>query len=127
LPLARRYAIARSPRVSSNDSIDDLVVGGIRGATYWEITRPLRGDGLIECNRLLGGDVEAYFAFSLAQPGEGRGKRFAKRTLRDSLMALERLVLKPLGIPACALLPYLTVCLQKRGQLDDTEINWSEE
>lgn len=113
LPLARRYAIPRSPRVSAADSLEDLLVAGIRGASYWEIVRPLRGPELIEWNRRLGGDVEAYFHFSLAQPGEGKAKRAAKRLLRASLKALERLLLKPLSIPACALLPYLTVCLQK--------------
>jgi len=115
LPLARRYAILRSPRVSEADSLEDLLVAGIRGATYWEIVRSLRGPELIECNRRQGGDIEAYFRLSLAQPGEGKAKRAAKRLLRISLKAAERLFLKPLGIPPCALLPYLTVCLRKRG------------
>jgi SAM-dependent methyltransferase len=117
--LARRYAAARSPRVSAADSAEDLLVAGIRGATYWEIIRPLPGEELIEWNRRLGGDVERYFRFSLTQPGEGRGKRFAKRLLQGSLGTLERFVLRPLGIPACALLPYLTVCLQKQGEPDE--------
>lgn len=114
LPLARRYAIRRSPRVSADDSIQDLLVAGIRGASYGEIVHPLRGPELIEWNRLRGGDIEAYFYFSLAQPGEGRARQAAKVLLRAALGAVERLLLKPLGIPACVMLPYLTVCLQKR-------------
>ena len=121
LPLARRYAIRRSPRVGASDSIEDLLVAGMRGASYWEIVRPLRGPELIEWNRRRGGDIEAYFRFSLAQPGEGQAKRAAKRLLRSSFETLERLLLKPLGIPACALLPYLTVCLQKQGQSDSVD------
>ena len=113
LRLARRYAVLRSPRVDATDSIEDLIVAGIRGASYWEIVRPLRGPTLIEWNRRLGGDVEAYFGFSLAQPGEGMAKRFVKRWLRESLVALDRVVLRPARVPACALLPYLTLCFQK--------------
>jgi 2-polyprenyl-3-methyl-5-hydroxy-6-metoxy-1,4-benzoquinol methylase len=117
LGMARRYAIARSPRVDEADSVEDLIVGGISGASYWEIAIPLKGWGLVEMNRRLGGDVQAYFRLSLAQAGEGGAKQALKRAVRDGLSLLERWLLKPLGIPGAALLPYLTLCFQKDERL----------
>jgi len=121
LRMARRYAIARSPRVDKNDSLDDLIVGGIRGASYGEIAKPLRELGVVELNHRLGGDVQAYFRLSLAQAGEGDTKQAVKRVLCGGLSLLERWMLRPLGIPGAALLPYLTLCLQKDQPLASSQ------
>jgi len=120
LRLARWVAVRFSDRVGPGDSIEDLIVAGIRGATYWEVLRALPKGEVEELNLRVNDDIEAYFAFSLAQ-ADPPLKRGVKRALKQGFEALHKIVLRPLGIPGAAVLPYLTLAFRKRDVSEGTQ------
>jgi len=111
LRLARRYAIMRK-RVPADATLAWLLSEGIRGGSYWEVMAALRPDArclnLVQCD-----DVDWFWARSLARPSQTRNRLKIKRMLRAIHDAVTRGVLCPLGIPAVAFLPDLSLCLEK--------------
>ncbi len=113
--LARRYAIWRSDRVTPDQTLEQLIADGLRGVTYWEVRRAL-GSEAVCVNAELGDDIATYARASLARPEQSRGRLAVKRIVWGIARGVERLVLRPLGIPGTALLPDLTLCLRKQGK-----------
>jgi SAM-dependent methyltransferase len=111
LALARRYAIARG-RVPADASPQWLLSEGIRGATYREVMAAL-GAGVRCLNKAKGDDVDWFWARSLARPGQAASRLKLKRWLYRAHMWVNRGVLQPLGVPAVAFLPDLSLCLEK--------------
>jgi len=109
--LACRYARARR-RVPATATTPWLLSEGAHGSTYWEVMAAL-GPQARCLNRQYGSDVDAFWARSLARSA-GSPRRTA---LKKVLYALHRLIdqalWRPLGIPAVAFLPELTLCLEK--------------
>lgn len=112
LPLARAYAIRRG-RVPADATEAWLLSEGLRGATYWELRRAL-GHDVICLNVTRGDDVAVFWERSLSRPGQSGRKLAVKRAFALLHRGLDRLLLRPLGIPAGALLPDLSLCFQKR-------------
>ncbi|HYO87496.1 MAG TPA: class I SAM-dependent methyltransferase [Candidatus Limnocylindrales bacterium] len=111
LRLARRYAILRK-RVPPEATINWLLSEGIRGSGYWEVMAALQPDvrclNLVKCD-----DVDWFWARSLARPGQTPTRLKIKHMLRAIHEAVAHGVLHPLGIPAVAFLPDLSLCLEK--------------
>lgn len=104
--LARRYAIRFSRRVGRDDSVEGLIERGIRGVTYWEISRRLPGGRYIPNN-----DIDRYFGCA---PGfESPLKRSLKAVVRVGYHLLERTACRALRVPVAALLPGLSLCFRK--------------
>ncbi len=112
LSVARAYAIRRG-RVPPAATTAWLLSEGLRGATYWELQRAL-GRAAICLNLTRGDDVAAFWARSLGRPGQSDRKLALKRALAFTHQWFDRLVLRPLRVPAVALLPDLSLCFQKR-------------
>lgn len=104
--LARRYAIRFSRRVSRDDSVEELIERGIRGATYWEISRHLAGGRYMPNN-----DIDRYFGHAPAF--ESPLKRSLKAAARVGYRLLEGTVCRALRVPVAALLPGLSLCFRK--------------
>lgn len=96
-----------------NDTVDILLSKGIKGATYWEIVSPLKGDDLIEMNRGLPQKVEEIFPLS-ASKNQRFLFRALKKGVRSGVRVANALVLKPLGLSFSAFAPYLRICLRKK-------------
>ncbi len=111
LGLAQRYAIARG-KAPADASLEWLLSEGIRGATYWEVMAAL-GPGVRCLNRAIGDDVDWFWTRSLNRPDQAPGRLKTKRLLRAVHAAVDRAVLCPLGVPADAFLPDLSLCLEK--------------
>jgi ubiquinone/menaquinone biosynthesis C-methylase UbiE len=109
LKLARRYAIWRG-RVEPQTSEEDLVKMGIRGTTYFEIARALRGCGFAIARRRGRDEVES--SVDLERP-QSMVLRWAKRAYVAVFHLLERTLCRWADIPVAALLPDLTLCLKK--------------
>ncbi|MCX7707432.1 MAG: hypothetical protein N2204_05445, partial [Anaerolineae bacterium] len=90
-----------------------LLSEGLRGATYWELKRAL-GQDAVCLNARRGDDVAVFWARSLSRPGQSGHKLAMKRAFALLHRRLDRLLLRPLGVPAVALLPDLNLCFQKR-------------
>ena len=115
LELARRYAIARG-RVPADASLARLLAEGIRGGAYHEIERAL-GPDAVSLNKVQRDDVTVFWSRSLARAEEaGRSAAF-KQTLFAVHWLIDRMLFRPLGFPAVALLPEISVCFEKRGIL----------
>jgi ubiquinone/menaquinone biosynthesis C-methylase UbiE len=112
LSLARRYAIARR-KVPAAASLEWLLAEGMRGVTYWEVMSALEA-GVRCLNRTKGDDVDWFWAARLDRPGQRWGRLKVKRLLRTLHLAIDRAFLRPLGIPAVAFLPELSLCLEKQ-------------
>jgi SAM-dependent methyltransferase len=113
LRLARHYAIMRK-RVPPDATLDWLMSEGIRGGGYWEVMAALRPE--IRClNQVKCDDVDWFWARSLARPGQTSSRLKIKRILHAIHEAVARGVLYPLGIPAVAFLPDLSLCLEKKS------------
>ena len=113
LPLVRRYAKARG-RVPADATEHWLLSEGIRGATYWEIVRAL-GPSARCLNRTVGDDVSAFWDRSLARSHQSTARLAVKRGLCRAHRLVDRLVFRPLGLPAVAFLPDLSLCLEKEA------------
>lgn len=112
LPLARMYAIRRG-RVPADATEMWLLSEGLRGATYWEIQQALGRDAVC-LNMTRGDDVAAFWARSLRRPGQSGRKLAIKRLFFLLHRGVDRLLLRPLRVPAVAFLPDLNLCFQKR-------------
>jgi hypothetical protein len=112
LKLARKFAIRCSKKVRPDASLDELIAAGIRGASYWEILNPIRHEPPKNLNKIVDNDIDAYFEISLARQPSPL-KRAAILTVRTLYNTLHHVILRPLHLPACAFLPWLTICLQK--------------
>ncbi|MCX6031098.1 MAG: class I SAM-dependent methyltransferase [Chloroflexi bacterium] len=111
LGLARRYAIARG-RAPAGATSAWLLSEGIRGGSYWEIARAL-GPNAVCLNRVQRDDVARFWARALAKPGQSVGRLTLKSSLYAVHRLLDRILLRPLGIPAVAFLPELSLCFTK--------------
>jgi SAM-dependent methyltransferase len=104
--LARRYAVLFSRRVGRDDSVEDLIERGMRGVTYWEISRHLPGGRYIP-----NGDIDRYFG--CARRFESPLRRSLKTVARVGYRLLEGTACRALRVPAAALLPGLSLCFRK--------------
>jgi len=114
LKLARRYAIWRG-RVEPGTSEEELVAMGIRGGTYFEIAAALRGRRFVNVRSRGKDEVES--SVDLDRP-QSWILRLLKKGYVSVYHLIERTFCHWVGIPIAALLPDLTICLQK---LPDTE------
>lgn len=97
-----------------SETLEDLLVREIRRSTYWKITRPIRRSGVTVMN-LKDSDVDFLFNGRLAAGSSGAVKRVRKRVARPALKVV-KLSFRPFGIPSCAFLPLLDLCLTKVGR-----------
>ncbi|NLE75336.1 MAG: class I SAM-dependent methyltransferase [Chloroflexi bacterium] len=109
--LAFRYARAASPRVAPTETLSDLVERGMIGVTYWEVLHALKPGDAVCLNVADGQDVPRFLA--LTQVGAGRGLR--SRAKAAVFHGLDRLICRPLGLPAGAFFPLLSLCFRKGG------------
>jgi len=107
LPLARWYAIRRG-RAEPNVTCEELISRGIRGVTYFQIARALRGERY--SLREWDGDLDAMYDF--AQP-QSALRRFAKRCVVAALKVLRATFCRVTGIPIRAFMPGLRLCIVK--------------
>ena len=112
LGLACRYAIAAG-RAPAGATVSWLLAEGIRGGVYWEIARALGAEGIC-LNRVQRDDAARFWARALAKPGQSAGRLALKRGFYAIHRLLDRLLLQPLGIPAVAFLPELSLCFVKK-------------
>lgn len=106
---AFRLARALSDRVEPDETLDDLIGRGMVGVTYWEIARALPRGQFTCMNRLDGQDVPRFLAWSQEQVESGL-RRWVKAFF---FHGLDRLVARPLGVPAGAFFPLLALCFRK--------------
>jgi 2-polyprenyl-3-methyl-5-hydroxy-6-metoxy-1,4-benzoquinol methylase len=114
LKLARIFATRCSKRIRSDASLEELIAAGFRGSTYWQILSPIRHQRPVVLNKTMDNDIDAFFEIHLSR-GPSSVKRLMIITLRTLYKILQLLLLRPAGLPACAFLPWLTICLQKQA------------
>ena len=107
LRLARQYAVIFSRRVSSEDTVEDLLIKGMRGVSYWELRRALKGFEVIAND-----DVNRFFRLALSKPQPKVRKKMI-RLLRCPFKVLDATICKLFRIPVAALLPNLSLCIRK--------------
>jgi 2-polyprenyl-3-methyl-5-hydroxy-6-metoxy-1,4-benzoquinol methylase len=112
LGLAKKFATRFSKRIRREASLEELITAGFRGATYWEIIEPIKHLHPLVLNSTGDEDIDAYFDIHLSRSPTAR-KRAMIITLKSLYKILQRGVLRIAGLPACAVLPWLTICLQK--------------
>jgi hypothetical protein len=99
--------------VRSDASLEELIAAGFRGSTYWQILNPIKHQDPVVLNKIVDNDIEAFFETHLSR--EPRYREKVMIIALRSLYKVARLVLlRPAGLPACAFLPWLTICLQKQ-------------
>lgn len=109
--LALRYARACSDRVEPTETLDDLVGRGMIGVTYWEILRALPRGSVTCMNVLDSQDVPRFLALSMRHVRSG-----ARRQVKTLFyQALDRVVCRPLRVPAAAFFPLLSLCFRKEA------------
>jgi len=113
LKLARKFATRCSKRIRSDVSLEELIAAGFRGSTYWQILNPIRHQHPVVLNKTIDNDIDAFFEIHLSR-GPSSLKRAMIVTLRTLYKILQLVLLRPAGLPACAFLPWLTICLQKQ-------------
>ncbi len=111
LALARRYAIARGA-VPADATMAWLLAAGLRGGSYWEIMRGLGPDAR-HLRPTPADDLASFWGANLARPNQSAGRVTLKRALYGLHRLACRYVLRPLGIPDIALLPELSMCVEK--------------
>jgi SAM-dependent methyltransferase len=116
LSLARRYAIARG-KAPASATRECLLAEGLQGGVYWEVARSL-GPAAVCLNTRLGDDVARFWERILAKPGQSRRRLALKRGLYAVHRLLDRAIFRPLGIPAAAFLPELSLCFVKERVRD---------
>ena len=109
LKLARSYGIWRG-RIEPDKSESDLVSMGIRGVTYFEISSALRGQRFAVVRSKGKDEMEA--TVDLERP-QSALRRTMKRAYVTMFRLLDRTLCRWAGVPVAALLPDLTLCLQK--------------
>jgi ubiquinone/menaquinone biosynthesis C-methylase UbiE len=109
LNLARRYAIWRG-RVEPGTTDEELVEMGIRGSTYFEIAAALRDQRFAIVHPRGKDEVES--SVDLERP-QSPALRWVKKGYVAVLHLLEHTLCRWTHIPVAALLPDLTLCLQK--------------
>jgi len=116
MKLARKYAIAFSELVQSDESLEDLLARGIRGTTYFEIIRCLKGKRFTVLNRLSQEEMGKYFflQFNRAQSG---AKLSLKKAVKLLYYTMDFLICRPLSIPIVSFFPWLTICLEKEKEV----------
>ena len=107
LPIARWYAIRRG-RAEPDVGRAELLSRGIRGATYYQIARALRGQRY--SLREWDGDLDALYDFTKR---ESTVRRFAKRSVVAALKVTRSTVCRFTGIPIRAFMPGIRLCLVK--------------
>jgi 2-polyprenyl-3-methyl-5-hydroxy-6-metoxy-1,4-benzoquinol methylase len=113
LRVAWHFATRFSKRVRSDASLEELIAAGFRGSTYWQILNPIKHQDPVVLNKIVDNDIEAFFETHLSR--EPRYREKVMIIALRSLYKVARLVLlRPAGLPACAFLPWLTICLQKQ-------------
>ena len=109
LKLAHRYGVWRG-RIEPGKSDKDLLAMGIRGATYFEIAAALHGHRFAVVRSQGKDEIEGQVDLERPQSA-------VRRTLKKGYVGLFRFldstVCRWTGIPVAALLPDLTLCLQK--------------
>ena len=110
LSLARRFAIMLG-KAKPEQTVQDLLEYGIRGASHVQIVRWIR-PGRLKVVRI-SGEVDRIFKASMNYKFDTPKRRIAKRVVRPIIAALDHLVLRPLHMPTCVITPYLAICLQK--------------
>lgn len=113
LGLARRYGIWRG-RIEPNKTEDELVSMGIRGVTYFEVASALRGQQFAIVRSR--GIDEVAAVVDLDRP-QNHLRRAAKSAYVATFRLLDRTLCRWTGIPVAALLPDLTLCLQKAARV----------
>jgi 2-polyprenyl-3-methyl-5-hydroxy-6-metoxy-1,4-benzoquinol methylase len=113
LKLARKFATRWSKRIRSDMSLEELIAAGFRGSTYWQILNPIRHQHPVVLNKTIDNDIDAFFEIHLSREPSSV-KRVMIVTLRTLYKILQLVLLRPTGLPACAFLPWLTICLQKQ-------------
>jgi len=112
LKLAWKFAAKCSKRIRPDVSLEELIASGFRGSTYWQILNPIRHQRPIVLNKTVDNDIDAFFEIHLSR-GPSLLKRVMIITLRTFYKVIQLVLLRPAGLPACAFLPWLTICLQK--------------
>ena len=114
--LAMKFAVMFSKRIRSDASLEELIAKGLRGSTYWEILNPIKHDNPIVLNDSTEKDIDIFFRLQLL-----RNSAFLKRgaiiTLWVFYKVLHQVLFRPIRMPSCAFLPWLTICLQKRKRI----------
>lgn len=114
LRLAVRYAVVRRALpagATPNGALDE----GICGCTYWEISASL-GRQARCLNPHCGDEVALFWENSFARPGQSAGRLTLKRSFYAVHRGIDRSVLRPLGVPAAAFLPELSLCFEKAAR-----------
>jgi ubiquinone/menaquinone biosynthesis C-methylase UbiE len=113
LPLGLAGSIARrlSDRVPIDQSLETLLSRGFRGCTYWEIIGELPGS--ICLNTRYREKVLKCFMSTWRLETDSAAKRFGKNAI-GFLMELVEPALKVFGWPKTALLPQLTLVIEKQ-------------
>ena len=107
LPLARWYSIRRG-QAEHGVGYEELVSRGIRGLTYFQVARALRGERY--SLREWDGDLDGMFDFT---KWESPLRRFAKRSVVAVLKTLRSTVCRITGIPIRAFMPGIRLCIVK--------------
>ncbi len=107
LRLARSLSIRFSSHVTEHDSIDDLLVKGIRGCSYWEIQSMLPGSQPVH-----GANIDSHFAVS-AKMDDTKAKRSMRKIRVGAYELFDATISKALNVPVGAFYPYISLCFQK--------------
>jgi len=109
--LAYFYACLRGrlPFRLSNASIWS---SGFRGVTYWEVLNSLPVSTCLIENAESSDSLERYFGLSLSRP-QSKRRRIAKQVVAYTLKMLDQSILRRIGLPVLALLPYVILCVRK--------------
>ncbi len=111
--LAMKFAVMFSRRIRSNASLEELIAEGLRGSTYWEILNPIKHDHPVVLNDSTDRDIDVFFNMQLLRNPTSLRKG-AIITLWVFYKVLHQVLFRPIRLPSCAFLPWLTICLQKR-------------
>ena len=95
------------------ERIETLSEGGSYTVGYVTFETPIRHQHPVVLNKTTDNDIDAFFEIHLSR-GPSSLKRVMIVTLRTLYKTLQLLLLRPTGLPACAFLPWLTICLQKQ-------------
>lgn len=114
LPLNLACYLARklSNRVPSKQSVQTLLKRGIRGCTYWEISRELQGATCLN-NTYREKDLEIFMK-GWIKKNDSAAKRNIKNVYRSIMLSIEP-ILRLLNIPQTAFFPFHIIVFRKKA------------